>query len=176
MENGLSIAEKIVAMIMILGGVVGSLVTAIGTARRAKKESEAKIEHDKAELASELEAEEIEKELRKIELADQLKTFYDKMIKEMNERSKASEAEIQKLRDEVAKNAEELETVKRELKKVRKEKETLRDAGILLIRAIEESLVNRDPDCSDPVQVNSNVLDTLNEVKILFENGSKKQD
>jgi len=181
MENGLSVAEKIVAMLMILGSIVGTLVTAIGTARRAKEESRAKIEKEKQELKSHLEAKEIEKEVKKVELANQLRAFYDKLLEEMDEKYRSSEDEIAKLRislktvqEGINKNSEELEGVKKELSKVKKEKETLRDAGLLLIRAIEESIISRDPDCLDPVHVNTNVLKTLNEVKTLFENGVTK--
>lgn len=174
MENGLSIAEKIVAIVMILGSAIGTLYTAISTSKRAKQELAAKIKKEEAELESDLEAEKIEKEVRKVELASQLKAFYDSIIEEMNEKSRQAEKEIQTLREAVQRHAKELEAVKIELSKVKKEKETLRDAGLLLIRAIEESIVSRDPDCLDPVHVNTDVLKTLNEVKILFENGNDK--
>lgn len=174
MENGLNIAEKIVAIVIILGSAIGTLYTAISTSKIAKQKLAAKIKKEEAELESDLEAEKIEKEVRKVELASQLKAFYDSVIEEMNERSQQSEKEIQTLREAVQRHAKELEAVKIELSKVKKEKETLRDAGLLLIRAIEESIISRDPDCLDPVHVNTDVLKTLNEVKILFENGNAK--
>lgn len=185
MENGLSIIEKIVAILMILGGVIGTLVTAISTAHRAKLEVDAKIKKDKEELAarikkedaelrSDLEAEEVAIEIRRVELAEQMRLFYDRIIKEMDAKYCSSQEEISGLKQsiitikiEMEKQTQDLEALRKELRKVKSEKETLREAGILLIRAIEESML------INGAQSNG-VLKTLNEVRALFENGNPR--
>lgn len=178
---------NIVAYIIALGGILTTLITVISTAIRTGRETDANIKAKKKQTDKDIESQAIEDELKKVELNKKLIDVYDKIIEELNERFELfrketlEKAEQIKMDYCVEKEAveKELEAIKVMQKKLSKDKKVLQEAGMLLIKSVEKSLVLRDKlvnegdvsVCSACHSADAELLRTLEEIKSLFQNG-----
>jgi len=154
----MDIIEKIIGWIVILGGVSGTLITAISVSKKNKAESETNLvkannEHTKAEG---------EKLKNEVELTEKLQQMSKDMLSHMEK--------------EMAVIKEEIMGVKADLLKTQIEKKRLIDAGIILIEAIEAGLdirrKNQNADYCNACKISDEaLLVKLNEVKNLFTGG-----
>lgn len=186
MGNELSIGD-IVAYIIAFLGITSTLITVISTAIRASRETEANIDVNKKKVEKELKTQEIEDELKKVELNEKLIGVYDKIIEELNEKLESLRIETlekaKKIEEDFKKEREamdkEIEKIRKAQIKLSKDKKVLQEAGLLLIRAVDESITLRDSiinngNGSDVVctacrAADIQLLNTLKEIKFLFE-------
>lgn len=171
---------KIAGIAITLLGVIGTLITVISTAIRSQKESDAKINNDQkvANAAA---------DKAKVDLAEKTQEIYEKLLADMEEKFKCVDTELDGIKeahkivtDELGRKVADLEKATNEINKITKENKMLRNAGLLLIRAIDESLQIRQTqgiadayNCGACLTADSVLLKTLTEVKVLFENGDK---
>jgi len=178
--NNVDDIVKFIGIAVTLLGVIGTLITVISTAIRSGRESDAKIKNDSiaAKAAT---------DKSKIELAEKTQEIYEKLLADMEEKFECIDVEFDEIKkahrlatNDLGKKVAELEKATKELEKVTKENKMLRNAGLLLIRAIDESLQIRQAqgmegayNCGACLAADSALLKTLTEVKVLFENGDK---
>jgi len=188
MENVLNIGD-IVAYALAIGGLVTTLITVISTATRAGRETQNNIHISKQKASEDIETQKLDNNVKKIELNEKLKRFYDDLIDDMNLKfdvlEKETEAKAIKVKAETEtkerKMELELETIRIEQILIANEKNTLREAGLLLIKAVEKSLQLRDIQvaqgdmsiCNACQKADQELLETLKEIKSLFQNGKK---
>lgn len=161
MEPG---SENVISYILLIAGAAGTLLTTVYSTIRANKEQQAKNDLDKSN-------QKILEEQKKIETTDKLTALYDRIIDEMNEKFNGLEQEIKQLKLDLS------EAIKLN-RKYEKKIHTLQQAGITLINAFEQAFKTRekrlieDPErCADCNKADSEVLDVLNEYKVLFQSG-----
>ena len=184
MVNDISIGD-IVAYVIALFGILSTLITVISTAIRTGRETEANIAANKKKVEKEIKTQAIEDELKKVELNDKLIGVYDKIIEELNEKlddlrketlEKAIKIEQEAEKERIARDKE-LEVIRKAQNKLSKDKKVLQEAGLLLIKAVDDSLILRDKILNegDPSFCNAchladiELLNTLKEIKVLFE-------
>jgi hypothetical protein len=185
MANDISTGD-LIAYIIALSGIISTLVTVISTAVRSGRETEANIAANKKKIEKELKSQEIEDELKKVELNDKLIAVYDKIIEELNEKLESLRKETLEKAAILQENVEkerisrdkEIDNIRKTQIKLAEDKKVLKEAGLLLIKAVEESLTLRDNLLSNNIDVNVcnacrmadvELLNTLKEIKTLFE-------
>lgn len=168
MENATDIIaaiERLGGFFVLLLGALGALYTAISVGRKAMIEATSKADNEKGLL-------EINKKQKALDATKAMQDLYNEFVEDMNEKFKVMTDEVHNLRNRQSETDCKLE-------QVTKERNIFKEAGIRLIRAIEEGLELRSAvsaevnNCKACTIADKALLKTLNEVKILFENGVK---
>jgi hypothetical protein len=164
MIDAISTTEKIAGILVVLISLITTLITAASASKKdaiERKQKNAEIESRKA-------ADIIATEDARISVNERLQALQDKVLDDV-------ESRFSHMRDELKCMQIKLETTTAELQVVVAENKSLRNAGILLIKGIEDTLSAQNlNDCdSTYLQSHNKLLDTLNNVKTLFQNGGK---
>jgi hypothetical protein len=185
--NTIEAIEKIISFIVIIAGIVGGMITTISVAKKSLLETSTKASVDRStvkiakeksdmEIAIAKEKSDIEIDAAKIEMAQQLQHLYTQLTLDMELKFKAAKAEMD---EKSQQHGVEIAEIKCLLDKVTGERDNYKKAAIKLIHAIEEGVTLRAKisadlnNCSACVVSDQKLLETLKDVKTLFENGVK---
>jgi len=176
-------------IIVILVGALTALIAAAVTAHKTVRETNSKVESDKA---AEKRAEK-ELDLKalgvKADVSEKLQILYEKMTEDFEERfcemqqeldlvKANSKRDVELLQAQIEKDKLIQSELLTDLQKARTSDRLKTEAGILLIRALEQNFELRKQvsldlnECKACSISDAALMKTLNEVKILFKNGT----
>lgn len=161
---------RIVNIIIVLGGAFTAILAAVITAKKTIRETDAKIRLEDETLKIAKKELDLKEDREKTDLTDRLQLLYEKMTSDFDKKFCSMQVELDQM-----KKAYDL--LKEELEKSQNREKMKTKAGVLLIKAIEKSLELRKEHSNDPtvcqacVISDQELMKTLDEVRILFQNG-----
>lgn len=175
--------EKIISLLVILGTMIGGLITTIVVAKTGLISTKTKASTDISTVQIAKKKADAESEKNKVDMLATMEDLYTKLTEEMNKKFSEMQKELDDSEERHKKELEDFKsrigTAEKMLDQVIKERNTLRDAGLMLIKAIEKGMSLRAQlsvglaNCNACTISDEELLKTLKEVKILFENGVK---
>jgi len=171
--------ERIINLIVVLGGSATAILTAIVTARKTLRDTDAKIDKEKkAQKLAEKEFD-LKEDKEQAELTDRLQALYLRMTEDFEKKFICMQKEMDEIKQNAKDEREEMKAeyniLVLELESSRRRERAKTEAGILLIKAIESFLAMRskydnDPQSREDYEVTDvKLLATLKEVKDLFQ-------
>ena len=156
-------------VVVVIVGAITALIAAGVTAYKTVRETDAKVKAD--EKASELAEEELDLKALgvKADVSEKLQNLYQKMTEDFDKKFCVMQKEIEELRAQVEEDKRIQGKLLADLELSRKSDRTKAEAGILLIRAIEQALAMHEKPLSPSDEA---LMCTLQEVRVLFKNGN----